>query len=137
MLCEVPAIVGMTFELHASIGGRLPLDRTKVDFFARSLVLRKDALALLAVEDDAPIGMLCASIERSPLSSVAIAVEHGWYCRRTGARTGHTLLSRYIEWARERGAWCARLSTPAVDPVRSGLARMGFVSQETAWVMVL
>jgi hypothetical protein len=133
-LADVPAIVRMTFALHESIGGRLPLDAGMVAAFAASLITRKDALALVVDGDGGPCGMICASIERLPLSPVPVACEHGWYSARAGH--GGPLLDAYLAWAREQGAWGARLSTPADGVAQASLSRRGFAPAETAWVMV-
>jgi hypothetical protein len=131
---DVPAIVRMTFALHESIGGKLPLDAGMVAQFAATLIARKDALALVVDGEGGPQGMICASIERLPLSPVPVACEHGWYSARAGH--GGPLLDAYLAWAREQGAWGARLSTPASGVAQASLSRRGFRPAETAWLMV-
>ena len=133
---DIPAIVRLTRELHAVTDMRIPLDDGMVAAFAGSLINRDDALALVVGEPVA--GMLCASIERTPLSPVRLAVEHGWYCSRDARGAGRGLLDAYIAWAREQGAWGVRLSTPAAAPMSANaLARRGFRAAETAWIMEL
>lgn len=131
---DIPAIVRLTRELHAVTDMRIPLDDGMVARFAGALINRDDALALVVGEPVA--GMLCASIERTPLSPVSLAVEHGWYCSRDARGAGRGLLDVYLTWAREQGAWGARLSTPATAQF-SGLAlqRRGFRPAETAWII--
>lgn len=126
---DLPAIVRLTRALHATADMRLPIDDGCVASFATSLILRPDGLAL--VTGDPVDGMLCASMERSPLGHARIAVEHGWHCTGGG---GVALLRRYIAWAREMGAWGARLSTPGGTGPRA-LGRLGFRAAETAWVI--
>jgi hypothetical protein len=133
-LADVPAIVRMTHALHERIGGKLPLDAGMVARFAASLVTRPDALALVVDGDDGPCGMLCASIEKSPLSPALIACEHGWYCEARGQ--GGALLDAYLAWARDQSAWGARMSTAPAPGMRGALSRRGFVAAETAWLMV-
>jgi GNAT superfamily N-acetyltransferase len=135
-LADVPAIVRMTFALHVSIGGRLPLDAGMVAAFAASLVTRADALALVVDGSAGPSGMLCASIERLPLSPVPVACEHGWYCAREARGQGRALLDAYLAWARDQGAWGARMSTPPAPGMTGALVKRGFVAAETAWLMV-
>lgn len=125
---DVPAIVRLTKALHVAADMRLPLDEGCVASFAMSLINRDDALAL--VTGDPVDGMLCASMERSPISRVRIAVEHGWHCQRNGVG----LLRSYLAWARTQGAWGARLSTPGGAGHRA-LGRLGFRPAETAWIV--
>jgi hypothetical protein len=131
---DVPAIVRMTFALHESIGGVIPLDAGMISTFAATLIARKDALALVVDGQDGPCGMICASIERLPLSPVPVACEHGWYSSERGH--GRPLLDAYLTWARGQGAWGARMSTPPVPNFKGALSRRGFRPAETAWVMV-
>lgn len=126
---DLPAIVRMTRALHGAADMRIPLDDGHVASFVTSLINRDDGLALVVGEP--PHGMLCASIERSPISPVRVAVEHGWHCPRGG---GVMLLRAYLAWARGRGAWGARLSTPG-GAGRDALRRLGFRPAETAWVV--
>lgn len=129
---DVPSIVRLTEALHGAADMRLPLQAGRVASFAASLVNRDDALTLIA--GDPAHGMLCASIESSPLSEARLAVEHGWYCPAGG---GIPALRSYVEWARAQGAWGARLSTPGAASGRQvrAMKRLGFRAAETAWVM--
>jgi len=126
---DLPAIVRLTRALHDKADMRVPLDDGRVAAFAVSLMNRPDGLVL--VVGDPVDGMLCASIEGVPISAARVAVEHGWHC--TGGE-GLALLRRYLAWAREMGAWGARLSTPGGTGPRA-LGRMGFRPAETAWII--
>jgi len=126
---DLPAIVRLTKALHVAADMRLPLDEGRVASFALSLVNRADGLAL--VTGDPVDGMLCASIEASPISRARIAVEHGWHCTGSG---GVALLRGYLDWARRQGAWGARLSTPG-GTGHAALGRLGFRPAETAWLI--
>jgi N-acetylglutamate synthase-like GNAT family acetyltransferase len=135
-LADIPHVVAMTHALAAHLPVAPPLDDAMIERFAGSLILRRDALALVDETDAVPTGMLFASIERSPLSPAPVAVEHGWYCERPGA--GVRLLDRYLAWAREQGAWAVRMSTPpgALD-IAVLLRRRGFQPSETAHIKAL
>lgn len=129
-------MVRMTLALHEATDMRIPLDRAMVRDFCAALIMRSDGLALVVDGEEGPAGMLCASIERTPISTVTVAVEHGWYCGPEVRGAGKALLGRYIAWAKDQGAWGARMSTPPAKGFRGGLSRMGFRPAETAWVMV-
>ncbi|WP_157959924.1 hypothetical protein [Devosia submarina] len=85
--------------------------------------------------DDGPAGFLAASIGTASISMAPVAVEHGWWAGKGG---GMDLLRAYLTWAKERGCFAVRMSTPP-NSERAGmiLKRCGFQLAEQAWVRVL
>jgi GNAT superfamily N-acetyltransferase len=138
---DVPAIVRMTFDLAHATRQPVPLDGPMVARFVRALLDAADAFVRVVDAPGGPQGMLVASIVTMPLSPVRIAVEHGWFCGPKAKGQGFVLLAAYENWARERGAYAMRLSTPPSEADRavphSVLGRHGFALAEQAWVKVL
>lgn len=132
------AIVRMTFDLAGATRQPLPLSAPHVFAFVNQVLAAGDAALALVVDKGAgPVGMLVATEGVSPLSPVRLGIEHGWWCGPDARRYGMALLDRYEAWARARGLYAIRMSTPADAALRGGLARRCFSPVEQAWVKVL
>lgn len=120
---DILAIVDQVEALRLAVGGPVAVDRA---WTARTLA------ALLESPDGSVWvsggGFLAASIQRSIISPVPMAVEHGWLA---SDGSGLRLLRIYESWARERGAALITLSTGPTGP---DLTRLGYRKTETAWV---
>lgn len=135
---DAPEIVRMTFDLAHATRQPLPLSAPHVFAFVNQVLAAGDAaLALVVDRGTGPVGMLVATEGASPLSPVRLGVEHGWWCGPDARRHGLALLDRYEAWARARGLYAIRMSTPADAALRGGLARRGYQPAEQAWVKVL
>lgn len=123
---DVIRIVDMVEALRLAVGGPVAVDRP---WTARTLA------ALLESPDGAVWvsgrGFLAASIQRSIISPVPMAVEHGWWA---SDGSGLRLLRIYETWARERGAALVTLSTGPDGP---DLSRLGYRRAEQAWTREL
>ena len=113
----------MVEALRLAVGGPVAVDRP---WTARTLA------ALLESPDGSVWvsggGFLAASIQRSIISPVPMAVEHGWWA---SDGSGLRLLRIYETWAKDKGAALITLSTGLVGP---DLTRLGYWRAETAWV---
>lgn len=133
---DIPAIVGMVERLHASVASPLPMDAAVSGRFI-GMLLRSPSLGWVRVWDDGsgPTGFLAASITAASVSMTPVAAEHGWWASTGG---GLRLLKAYLAWAKARGCFAARMSTPPHnDRAARILTAMGFDLAEQAWVKVL
>ena len=123
---DILTIVDQVEALRAAVGGPVAVDRA---WTARTLA------ALLESPDGSVWvsggGFLAASIQRSVISPVPMAVEHGWWA---SDGSGLRLLRIYESWARERGAALVTLSTGPDGP---DLSRLGYRRAEQAWTRAL
>lgn len=135
---DIPAILDMTARLHEVAGIVIPMHRTFTEGFVQALMAHADGLALVAEKDGAVVGMLIASIGTSSISPAPVAIEHGWYVEPHARGVGGQLLARYDQWARDKGCFAIRMSTPpgAEGPALI-LERKGFTRSEIAWAKVL
>lgn len=135
---DLPAILDMTARLHAVAGIVIPMHRTFTEGFVQALIAHADGLVLVAENDGAVVGMLIASIGTASISPAPVAVEHGWWVNPEARGVGGQLLARYEQWAREKGCFAIRMSTPpdAEGPALI-LKRKGFTCSEIAWAKVL
>ena len=120
---DILTIVDQVEALRAAVGGPVAVDRA---WTARTLA------ALLESPDGSVWvsggGFLAASIQRSVISPVPMAVEHGWWA---SDGSGLRLLRIYEAWAKDKGAALITLSTGPIGP---DLSRLGYRRAETAWV---
>ena len=120
---DILTIVDQVEALRAAVGGPVAVDRA---WTARTLA------ALLESPDGSVWvsggGFLAASIQRSVISPVPMAVEHGWWA---SDGSGLRLLRIYESWARDKGAAFITLSTGPTGP---DLTRLGYWRAEQAWV---
>lgn len=132
---DIPAIVGMTVRLRASVGSPLEVDRAVTTRFVRNLLASPLAAVWVVDGADAPSGFLAASVGTASISMLPVAVEHGWWAEQGG---GLRLLKAYLSWAKDAGCFAARMSTPPHNE-RAGqiVQRLGFEAAELAWVKVL
>lgn len=132
---DIPAIVGMTERLRASVQSPLEGDPLVTGRFVEGLLASPLAAVWVVDGVDAPSGFLAASIGTASISMLPIAIEHGWWAEQGG---GLNLLKRYLRWAKEQRCFAARMSTPP-DAVRAAglLKAIGFDLAEQAWVKVL
>lgn len=133
---DIPAIVGMVGELHASVRSPLPMDPVVSARFI-GMLLRSPALGWVRVWDvgDVPTGFLAASITAASISMAPIAAEHGWWASKGG---GLRLLKAYLAWSKGQGCFAARMSTPPHNERAARiLTSLGFELAEQAWVKVL
>ena len=123
---DVIRIVDMVEALRAAVGGPVAVDRA---WTARTLA------ALLESPDGSVWvsggGFLAASIQRSIISPVPMAVEHGWWA---SDGSGLRLLRIYETWAKDKGAALITLSTGPTGP---DLSRLGYRRVEQAWTREL
>lgn len=123
---DILTIVDQVEALRAAVGGPVAVDRA---WTARTLA------ALLESPDGSVWvsggGFLAASIQRSIISPVPMAVEHGWWA---SDGSGLRLLRIYEAWAKDKGAALITLSTGPVGP---DLSRLGYRRAEQAWTREL
>lgn len=120
---DILSIVGMVEALRDAVGGPVPVDRAWTAQTLASLIASPDGAVWVSAG-----GFLAASIQRSVISPVPMAVEHGWWA---ADGSGLRLLRAYEAWAREKGAAFVTLSTAVDGP---DLARLGYRRAEQAWV---
>jgi N-acetylglutamate synthase-like GNAT family acetyltransferase len=131
---DIPAIVRMTAKLHAAAGVVLPMDGRVTARFLDGLLGSPIGLVLVAGAAE-PDGFLAASVGTASIAMTPVAQEHGWWSE---GGDGLRLLRRYEQWARERGCFAARMSTPpGADRANFILERSGYALAEQAWVKVL
>jgi GNAT superfamily N-acetyltransferase len=137
-LGDLPALLDMTSCLHEVAGIAIPMRCPYTQGFLQALMAHADGLVLVAEKDGEAVGMLVASIGTASISPAPIAVEHGWYVKPEARGVGGLLLARYEQWAREKGCFAVRMSTPpgAEGPALI-LERKGFAQSEIAWAKVL
>lgn len=132
---DIPAIVGMTERLRASVRSPLAVDTTVTSRFVAALLASPLAAVWVVDGPDGPTGFLAASVGTASISMLPIAVEHGWWAEQGG---GLTLLKQYTAWAGDIGCFAVRMSTPPHNERAAEiLNRMGFEIAEQAWVKVL
>lgn len=132
---DIPAIVGMTERLRASVRSPLEVNGAATARFVAGLLA--SPLAWVRVVDGAqgPTGFLAASIGTASISMAPIAVEHGWWAEQGG---GLALLNQYMAWSKSTGCFAVRMSTPPHNErAASILNRLGFEMAEQAWVKVI
>lgn len=136
-LADVGAIVRMSQEL--AVATRMPIDvdaSWAAAFVAR--VIAGEGLALVVDVDGAVDGFLVATVGQSSVSPLPVAIEHGWWCGALAKGWGGALLTRYEDWARERGCALARMSIPHLSQIGAALSkRRGYQFAETAMVKAL
>lgn len=137
-LADLQAILDMTACLHETAGIVVPMNRAYTQGFVQALMAHADGLVLVAEKDGEAVGMLVASIGNTSISPAPIAIEHGWYVQPEARGCGGMLLARYEQWAREKGCFAMRMSTPpgAEGPALI-LERKGYTRSEIAWAKVL
>ena len=123
---DILPIVGMVEALRAAVDGPVPVDRSHTAQTLAALLSSPDGAVWVS---DA--GFLAASIQRSVISPVPMAVEHGWW---DSDGSGLRLLRAYERWARDKGAALITLSTGPDGP---DLARLGYRRAEQAWIRTL
>jgi GNAT superfamily N-acetyltransferase len=135
---DLPAILGMVEDLHAAAGIVIPMHRLFTQGFVQALMAHPYGLVLVAEKDGEAVGMLIASIGTSSISPAPVAIEHGWYVMPEARGVGTMLLASYEQWARDKGCFAIRMSTPpdAAGPATI-LERKGFTRSEIAWAKVL
>lgn len=132
---DVPAIVRMTFDLAHATCQAVPICDVTTARFVEAVLRSPDGLALVA--GDPVDGMLVATVGVPSCSRVRVAIEHGWWCGPGARGAGLALLAAYEAWARARGCYAIRMSTPPDRETRGGLARRGYRLAEQAWCKVL
>lgn len=132
---DIPAIVGMTERLRASVSAPIEVDPAVTARFVRTL-LGSPLAAVWVVDGRGSLtGFLAASVGTASISMLPIAVEHGWWAEQGG---GLALLKTYMAWAKDVGCFAARMSTPPHNERAAQiLDRFGFDLAEQAWVKVL
>lgn len=132
---DIPAIVGMTERLRASVRSPLEVDQAVTTRFVRALLASPLAAIWVIDAGVGPTGFLAASVGTASISMLPIAAEHGWWAEQGG---GLELLKAYLSWAKDVGCFAARMSTPPHNERAAlVLSRMGFDLAEQAWVKVL
>lgn len=132
---DIPAIVGMTERLRASVRSPLLVDRAVTARFVSWLLSAPLGWVMVVDGPVGPTGFLAASVGTASISMVPVAVEHGWWAEQGG---GVSLLRRYLRWAREMHCFAVRMSTPPHNEEAAQILRaFGFQPAEQAWVMVL
>lgn len=135
LVSDIPAIVGMTKRLRASVRSPLDVDALVTARFVAGLLASPLAAVWVVEGADCPTGFLAASVGTASISMAPIAIEHGWWAERGG---GLRLLDLYLAWSKEQGCFAARMSTPPHnDSAALILKRRGFDLAEQAWVKVL
>jgi RimJ/RimL family protein N-acetyltransferase len=132
---DIPAVVGMTERLRASVCSPLEVDPQTTRRFVAGLLASSLAAVWVVDGAESPTGFLAASIGTASISMAPIAVEHGWWAEQGG---GLQLLKTYLAWAHDQGCFAVRMSTPPHNE-RAALilSRIGFEIAEQAWVKVL
>ena len=124
-LADIPDIFGMAEELGRATNIPVALD------FATTAA----RLAAIIETGFAWVGdraFLVGEVGASPFGIERIAIEHGWYCERSGQ--GLALLRAFEAWAAAQGCSRIRMTTGEAGPARALLARRGYRPVETAWV---
>ena len=120
---DVIRIVDMVEALRLAVGGPVAVDRPWTARTVAALLKSPDGAVWVSGG-----GFLAASIQRSIISPVPMAVEHGWWA---SDGSGLRLLRIYEAWAKDKGAALITLSTGPNGP---DLTRLGYRKTETAWV---
>lgn len=120
---DILSIVDMVETLRAAVAGPIVVDRAWTAQTLAALIASPDGAVWVSGG-----GFLAASIQRSVVSPVPMAVEHGWW---STDGSGLRLLRAYERWAQDKGAAVVTLSTGATGP---DLARLGYRRAEQAWV---
>jgi hypothetical protein len=132
---DVPAIVGMSERLRASVRSPLEVDPHVTTRFVRGLLPSPLAAVWVVEGADGPTGFLAASVGTASISMAPIAVEHGWWAEQGG---GVSLLRRYLRWAKDMDCFAVRMSTPPHNKEAAQILwAFGFELAEQAWVKVL
>lgn len=136
---DLPAIIEMVERLHEVAGILIPLHRPYAEAFVKNLMAQDNGFVVVCEVDGRVAGMLIASIAlASSISPVFVSVEHGWFVYPHARGQGTALLRRYVEWARSKGCFAMRMSTPELeDKAANILKREGFDPVEIAWAKVL
>jgi GNAT superfamily N-acetyltransferase len=132
---DIPAIVRMTFELAHETRQPIPICPQTTARFVEAVLSSPDGLALVCGVP--AVGFLVATIGVPSCSRVRVAIEHGWWCGAGARGSGMALLAAYEDWARSRGCYVMRMSTPAPHAAKGALQRQGFAPVEQAWAKVL
>lgn len=132
---DIPAIVGMSERLRASIGSPLLVDPAVVRRFVAGLLASPLAAIWVVDGPSKATGFLAASVGTASISMAPIAVEHGWWAEQGG---GLALLRMYLRWSKDMDCFAARMSTPPNNDAAARILRAtGFEPAEQAWVKVL
>lgn len=123
---DVIRIVDMVEALRLAVGGPVAVDRPWTARTVAALLKSPDGAVWVSGG-----GFLAASIQRSIISHVPMAVEHGWWA---SDGSGLRLLRIYEAWAKDKGAALITLSTGQVGP---DLSRLGYRRAEQAWTRAL
>ena len=109
------AIVRMARGFHEASGLPLPFDTMYAAVVAQSYIADPDKLCLV-LDDDAPVGVLAASVYRHPLAPVLAADELIWWIDpEHRGRAALEMLSAYEAWARSKGCTVIGMATPPGD----------------------
>jgi GNAT superfamily N-acetyltransferase len=137
-LADLQAILSMVERLHEAAGVLIPMHRPFTEGFVQALMGHPDGLAIVLDRDGVAVGMLIAAIGTSSVSPAPVAIEHGWYVEPEARGHGGALLAHYEQWARDKGCFAIRMSTPPnTEGPAAILEHKGFTRSEIAWAKVL
>ncbi len=135
---DLPAVLAMVSDLHASTKMALPIDPAATMGMLRRLVGSPDGLLLVVEAGGTLKGFLAATVGVTPISFEQVGMELGWWAGPEAKGTGLRLLVHYERWAKSRGCRIARMSTPPHNERAAQiLRRRGFFVSELAWVKAI
>lgn len=121
----------------------MKFDVIKGEKFLRDIISGSnvDAIVLVALDDDKPIGFLVGVCDQPVFSSARIAVELGWWIepKSRGTRASFLIYSAYEDWARRIG--CTHVQgayLPGISPdLDEFYKKRGYIQVETSFLKVL
>ncbi len=135
---DLPAILDMVGDLHASTKMALPIDPAATLGTLRRLLASPDGLLLLADGNRVPSGFLDATVGVTAISLERVGMELGWWAGPEAKGAGLKLLLLYERWARQHGCRMVRMSTPPHNKRAAHILRKrGFFVSELAWAKEL
>lgn len=134
---DLPAVLGMVKQLHASTRMTLPIDDTVTMRTLDSLVGAESGLLLVSERASNAQAFIAATIGYSAISMVPIGMELGWWAT-PGSQAGLRLLILYERWAKSKGCHFIRMSTPPHNERAALLlSKRGFFLSEHSWAKAI
>lgn len=137
---DIPALLDMGMRFHAGsvYAGLLVPDREVTAGTLRMLIQSETGVVFvmdyMGTLTGAVLGALCPHW----VTGETIAVELSWWVDEAHRGSGLTLLSRFEDWARERGASKVTVVEPAGNPgVAMVYQRRGYQLVEKSWMKAI
>jgi GNAT superfamily N-acetyltransferase len=130
---DVERLVAMGRRFLATVyGGRLRDNPARLAATATQLATAPGCLMLVALEGDAIVGMIGATVFEHPMSGERTATEVCWWMEPEHRGAGVRLLRRFFTWAKAEGATVVQMIAPTPD-VGQLYERLGFAAIETTY----